>query len=467
MKNITVADMTMAVVTADTALTFREKTEIARCLDRMCVDVIEFAPIVNEKTDTLLRRTVAPLMKNSILSQRTGYDEASVDVAWSAVSTAKNPRLSVAFPLAAAQMEFVCRMKPKAVLEAIPAVVAKAKSYTGDVEFRAVDATRAEYPFLLSAITAAIKAGATTVTVCDTASLLMPDETVAFIGKLRADIPALGNVRIGMECNNGLGVALASSVAAMRAGVDEIKCAADNHILPSEEQLISFTKNRGDTFGITTKLNGSEITRITTQIGWIQSGKKAEQAGQKTAGLSENESITLGGDADITAVSEAVRLLGYDLSEEDTAKVYEAFTRIAAKKPVSTKELEAIVATTALQVPPTYKLVSYVINNGNIIPATAQISLEKQGRELSGVCIGDGPMDAAILAIEQIIGHHYELDEFRIQAVTEGREAMGSALVRLRASGKLYSGNGISTDIIGAGIAAYLNALNKIVYEEA
>ncbi len=466
MRNITVADMTMAVVTADTALTFREKTEIARCLDRMCVDVIEFAPIVNEKTDTLLRRTVAPLMKHSILSQRTGYDEASVDVAWSAVSTAKNPRLSVAFPLAAAQMEFVCRMKPKAVLEAIPAIVKKAKTYTGDVEFRAVDATRAEYPFLLSAINAAIEAGATTITLCDTASLLMPDEIAAFIEKIRTDVPALANVRVGIECNNGLGVALASSVAAMRAGIDEIKCAADNHILPSEEQIVSFTKNRGDTFGITTQLNGAEITRITTQIGWIQSGKKAEQAGPKTA-ITENESITLGGDADITAVSEAVRLLGYDLSEEDMAKVYEAFTRIAAKKPVGTKELEAIVATTALQVPPTYKLVSYVINNGNIIPATAQISLDKQGRELSGVCIGDGPMDAAILAIEQIIGHHYELDEFRIQAVTEGREAMGSALVRLRAGGKLYSGNGISTDIIGAGIAAYLNALNKIVYEEA
>ena len=466
MRNITVADMTMAVVTADSALTFREKTEIARCLDRMCVDVIEFAPIVNEKTDTLLRRTVAPLMKHSILSQRTGYDEASVDVAWSAVSTAKNPRLSVAFPLAAAQMEFVCRMKPKAVLEAIPAVIKKSKAYTGDVEFRAVDATRAEYPFLTAAITAAIEAGATTITLCDTASLLMPDEIAAFIEKLRADVPALANVRVGIECNNGLGVALASTVAAMRAGIDEIKCAADNHILPSEEQIVAFTKNRGDTFGITTRLNGAEITRITTQIGWIQSGKKADQAGQKAA-AAENESITLGGDADVTAVSEAVRLLGYDLSEEDMAKVYEAFTRIAAKKPVGTKELEAIVATTALQVPPTYKLVSYVINNGNIIPATAQISLDKQGRELSGVCIGDGPMDAAILAIEQIIGHHYELDEFRIQAVTEGREAMGSALVRLRAGGKLYSGNGISTDIIGAGIAAYLNALNKIVYEEA
>ena len=85
----------------------------------------------------------------------------------------------------------------------------------------------------------------------------------------------------------------------------------------------------------------------------------------------------------------------------------------------------------------------------------------------SGVSQGDGPIDAAFMAIEQIIGHHYELDDFQIQAVTEGRGAIGSALVKLRSGGKLYSGSGVSTDIIGASIRAYLNALNKIVYEEA
>jgi 2-isopropylmalate synthase len=111
-------------------------------------------------------------------------------------------------------------------------------------------------------------------------------------------------------------------------------------------------------------------------------------------------------------------------------------------------------------------LESYVINSGNIITATAHIKLLKQGKTQQGFGLGDGPIDAAFLAIEQIIGHHYELDDFQIQSVTEGREAMGSALVRLRAEGKLYSGRGISTDIIGASIHAFLNALNKIVYEE-
>ena len=94
------------------------------------------------------------------------------------------------------------------------------------------------------------------------------------------------------------------------------------------------------------------------------------------------------------------------------------------------------------------------------------MKLLKNGTPMEGVCLGDGPIDAAFLAIEQILGHHYELDDFQVQSVTEGKEALGSAIVRLRSNGKLYSGNGISTDIVAASIRAYINALNKIVFEE-
>ena len=141
--------------------------------------------------------------------------------------------------------------------------------------------------------------------------------------------------------------------------------------------------------------------------------------------------------------------MGYDLSEEDNAKVYESFKRVAAKKHfVGTKELDAIIASTAMEVPATYQIVNYVINSGNVITATANLLLSRNGEEVRGVGIGDGPIDAAFQAIEQVIGHHYELD------------------VKLRAGGRVYSGNGISTDIIGASIRAYISALNKIVYEE-
>ena len=163
----------------------------------------------------------------------------------------------------------------------------------------------------------------------------------------------------------------------------------------------------------------------------------------------------------------AVSALGYELSEEDSVQVYEAFSRVAARKEkVSTRELDAIVASAAMQVPPTYNLESYVINTGNTINGTAHMKLTKDGGVLEGISLGDGPIAAAFRCIDEIIGHHYELDDFQVQSVTQGREAMGEAVVKLRAGGKLYSGQGVSADIIGASIHAYLNALNKIVYEE-
>ena len=116
--------------------------------------------------------------------------------------------------------------------------------------------------------------------------------------------------------------------------------------------------------------------------------------------------------------------------------------------------------------PSPYPVESYVCSNGSAVRSMACVSLMKDDVVYDGVSTGDGPIDASFRAIEQAIGHHYELDDFQIQAVTEGREALGSALVKLRSGGKLYSGNGLSTDIVGASIRAFVNALNKIVYEE-
>ena len=144
--------------------------------------------------------------------------------------------------------------------------------------------------------------------------------------------------------------------------------------------------------------------------------------------------------------------MGYDLVEEDIEKVWQRFTAISMKKgSISLKELEAIVATEALQVPPAYSDIQYVINTGSSVGAMAHMKLK---------------FDAAFKSIEKATERHFELDDFQIQSVTEGREAMGETLIRLRSDGKLYSGKGISTDIVGAGIMAYVNALNKIVYEE-
>jgi len=117
-------------------------------------------------------------------------------------------------------------------------------------------------------------------------------------------------------------------------------------------------------------------------------------------------------------------------------------------------------------VPPTYKLDTYVVNTGNNISAMAHLKISKNGTPMEGIAIGDGPIDAAFLAVAQVVGSRYELDDFQIRSITEGHEAMGETIVKLRNNGKIYSGRGLSTDIVGSGILAYINALNKIVHEE-
>jgi len=256
-------------------------------------------------------------------------------------------------------------------------------------------------------------------------------------------------------------------MAAIRAGADEVKVAAFGDSTASLDKFTKILSTKGDSFGAVCSVRATEIQRTVNQIRWMCETQRSK-ASPFDNGVQENRGdIVLSVHDDASAVMKAVAKLGYDLSEEDGSKVFEAFNRIAAKKEhVGARELDAIVASAALQVPPTYRIESYVINSGNIITATAHMRIKKGDQLLESVCIGDGPVDASFLAIEQIIGCHYELDDFQIQAVTEGREAMGETVVRLRSNGKIYSGRGISTDVIGSSIHAYINAVNKIVYEE-
>ena len=250
---------------------------------------------------------------------------------------------------------------------------------------------------------------------------------------------------------------------AVKNGVNTVKTAVSSEI--SLETFAGVIKNCGNSFGFASSIKYTELNRIINQINWVMGNTKADKSAIRAEEITEE--LSLDQNDDKQTVLDTVAQLGYDLSDEDSSKVYEEFLRVAANRKVTSKELDAIVATVALQVEPTYKLVNFVVNSGNIITASAQITLDVKGDQKQGISTGDGPIDAAFHAIEQIIGCRYELDDFQIQSVTEGKGAMGNAVVKLRVNGKLYSGNGISTDIIAAAIKAYINAVNKIVYEEA
>ncbi len=459
MKHITVMDATLC--RKGNTFGFKERIEIARLLERLCVDVIELPEITDSKSDSLFVRTVSSFVKNSVLSVAAGSTIASVTDALAALANTAKPRVRIELPVSPVGMEYRCHKKPAKMIEWITECVTTAKAQCADVEFCAVDATRAEGDFLKQAIAAAVAAGATAVTVCDDAAEWMPDDFAAFVDEIAKTV----DVPIAVSCDNKNGMACAQSMLAVRKGAAGIKTAIGGAVA-SLETVAEVLKNCGNGYAIQSNIRQTEVHRIAKQIGWISDKTQAARTAVAASTVDE-QSVRLDTNDSQADVIAAVAKLGYDLSEEDQARVYEEFLRVAEKKTVGAKELEAVVASTALQVPATYKLVNYVVNSGNVISASAQLTLERDGKALQGVCLGDGPINAAFRAIDQLTGCHYELDDFQIQSVTEGTEAMGSALVKLRAGGKLYAGNGISTDIIGASIRAYLNAVNKIVYEEA
>ena len=466
MNQIKISDVTMKQVTKAFTLSFKEKIELAKLLDKLGVSVIEVEGIHNPRIDALRIKSIASAVKDSIVAAPVELTREGVDAVWAALREARHPRLQVCAPFSSVQMEYLSHKKPDAMLKAVAETIAVCREKCADVEFIADDATRSDPAFLQQGIAAAIEAGATTVTVCDTAGTMLPEEFSRFVAELQIQIPQLADVTLGVSCCDSLAMADACTVAAVCQGAGEVKTAAYPDSAASLTNISRILAARGDSFDVACPVRVTQLSRIISQIDRIcQTGAKASAL---DGGIQEGTDVMLSAQEDITAVLKVAAQLGYDLSEEDGEKVYEAFQAIAAKKEqVSAKELDAIVASAAMQVPPTYVLQTYVITAGNTFSSTAHLKMAKSDEMLEGVCVGDGPIDAAFRAIEQITGRHYELDDFQIQAVTEGREAMGQTIVKLRWDGKLYSGRGISTDIVGASIHAYLSALNKIVYEEA
>lgn len=468
MKTIKLIDMTLreSASTRENALTFKQKLEMARLLDRLKVDVIELKPIVAGKADQLSNKTIAQSVSAAV-SAAVDVNDENVEEIWDSIRAAKHPRLNVMAPVSPVQMEYAAHKKAPALLQAVSEQVKRCRYFCEDVEFTAVDATRAEREFLCQVVAAAIEAGAGSITLCDTAGVMLPDEFGAFIGAIRAEVKGIEQVELYAQASDAMDMGAACAAAAIANGVNGVKCTATPCGYPTLEQMNRFAQVKGAAMDFCVNLRATELSRAVNQLNWLMEPPKNDLTPFDKGISGDVANVCLDDNDEIGEVVKVVRQLGYDLSEEDNAKVFEAFKRVAAKKHfVGTRELDAIVASTALQVPSTYRLESYVINSGNVITATANLTLEKDGQKLRSVAIGDGPVDAAFLAIEQIIGHHYELDDFQIQTVTEGREAMGSALVKLRSGGRLYSGSGISTDIISASIRAYISALNKIVYEE-
>ncbi len=460
MKKVFVSDMSLSIPVNETEkeLSFREKLEIAKKIVKSGADALELPLLSDNKEDVIVFRTIASACDECMVCVPGGDSEESINNAYECIKECANPCIQIVLPVSTVQMEYIYHLKSAKMLDKIAFLCKTASAVCKNVEFVAQDASRAEKGFAGECCKTAFENGAYAVTLCDDNGDYFPNE----FAELVKDVKASCGAKVYVKPSDKLSMAAANAVAAIEAGADGIKTAAVGGQWLSSDAVADILRARGEKLGVYAGLDITAIHNIMADLTSCNKGYELPEVEDSDA-----EQIHLGGESTISDVISAVANLGYELSDEDHGRVYEEFKRVCAKRgSIGKQELEAVIASSAMQVPSTFHVVNYVINSGNIITATANITLEKNGEKLTGVSTGDGPIDAAFQAIEQIVGHRYELDDFHVQAVTKGKEAVGSSIIRLRDEGRIYSGNGVSTDIVGACIRAYVNALNKIVYEK-
>ena len=462
MKKIIISDITLKKISEDRAvsLLFREKSAIATCADKIGVDAIEIPAVKSPREDKIIYKTIAQNIQNAVFAIPVGFSSEDIAVAWECIKDAQKPRLQVELPVSTIQMEYTYHVKQAKMLEKITDLIKEAKTLCADVEFSALDATRADEDFLIEAVTAAENAGASIITICDDAGVSTPDD----ISNLTAKVKSAVSIPVFVQVSDRISMAVASAFSAIKNGADGIKCVMVGKDALLTGEISDAINACGTQINAEIKLNNTKIhASIEDMLSNInhdtyESGKT----------VSEGKKILIDSDTTIDQVAQAAAVLGYELSDSDVGNVYKVLKQVCEKKgAVGYKEFEAIIASTAMQAPSTYHFETYTTTSSNMSASMSQVTLKCNDEIICGVSNGDGPIDSVFRAIEQCIGHHYELDDFQVQSVTEGKEALGSALVRLRNNGKLYSGNGTSTDIVAASIRAYINALNKIVFEEA
>ena len=467
LNRIKICDCTLRQGEKSPELSFREKIELCRIMDRLDLDYIALKGIQQKKADSLLIKSLCQTVRQAGIAVPVSITGNDTEVVWDCLKNAEKARLQVSVPVSSVQMEYLYHMKPDVLKAKTTDLIRACRAHTEDVEFIAMDATRSDAAFLRSIVREAIVAGATTVTLCDTAGSMLPEETEIFLSSLFRDVPETKDVTLGYYCSDAMNLADACAVSAVKCGIREIKAAACRNDSISLRNIVNILNVKQKCFDVNMKIGIEKISSLTGQIENLCRSGLGHSFRKARTENPAHESMTINSHESRESISSMISKMGYELSEDDLEKVWQRLQAVAKnKESITLKELEAIVATEAMQVPPAYTDVQYVINTGSSIGAMSHMKLLLHGKLLEGISTGDGAIDAAFNSIEKATGRHFELDDFQIQSVTEGREAMGETLVRLRSDGKIYSGRGISTDIVGAGIMAYINAMNKIIYEE-
>lgn len=482
------------------SMNLKEKLEVAKCLERLKVDVIEAGFAISSPGDFESVQSIARAVKECSVASLARANTKDIDCAWEAVKDAVDPRIHVFIATSPLHMEYKLKMSPEAVLEKAAAMVAYAKKYCPNVEFSAEDATRSDVDFLVQVVDAAIRSGATVINLPDTVGYTTPDEMRALIATVIERVPDADKVEFSVHCHNDLGMATANSLAGVLGGARQIECTinglGERAGNTSLEEVVMAMHTRPDLFGEhTTGIETTQIYRASKTVyniigqtapinkpivgrnaflheagihqhGVLSNKKTYEILTPESVGVRVNN-IVLGKHSGKHAFEARLKELGYELSADELLRCFEEFKVLCdKKKDVTDADLEALVTHSATEDAETadgYKLDWFAVHTSNFTTATSTVCLKLGDEKFEDVCLGDGPVDAAFQAIDRIVKpveHTFEL--YRINSISQGKDTLGEVSVKLTAENRTFSGRGLSTDIIEASILAYISAVNKL-----
>ncbi|HAN43822.1 MAG TPA: 2-isopropylmalate synthase [Ruminococcaceae bacterium] len=479
------------------SMNLEEKIEVARQLEKLRVDVIEAGFAISSKGDFESVAAIAKAVKDCSVASLARAVEKDIDAAYEAVKFAVAPRIHTFISTSPVHMQYKLRMTPEQVIEKTAAMVAYAKKYLSDIEFSAEDAMRSQPEFLAKVVETAINAGATVVNIPDTVGFVTPAEMYEMITYLKNNVPNIGKAEISVHCHNDLGMAVANSLEAVKAGAAQVECTingigerAGNAAL---EEVVMALKTRKPYFNVDCRIDTTQIYRtsrlvyniigVTAPInksivganafahesGIHQHGVLAEKSTYEimtpeSVGLNKN-TMVLGKHSGRHGFEERLNELGYSFSQAEINSFFEKFKELCdKKKTISDNDIEAIVNSTITEKAGAFKLEQFDVHASNTNTASCVIKLMRDDVSMQEVALGDGPIDAAYNAIDKIVkAAEHTLEAYSIHSVSEGKDALGEVIVKLKCGDKMITGRGLSTDIIESSILAYINGINKIL----
>jgi 2-isopropylmalate synthase len=482
------------------SLGLSEKIAIAHQLAKLNVDVIEAGFPISSPADFEAVSRIAAEVRGPVICGLCRAVEKDIEAGWNAVKHSPRPRIHTFIGTSNLHIEFKFRSTKADVLQRAVSAVRFARERCDDVEFSAEDATRADLDYLRDVVEAVIEAGATTVNIPDTVGYTTPWEMYDTIRYLFDNVPNISRTVISVHNHDDLGMSVANSLAAIRAGAGQVEGAingmgerAGNAAL---EEIVMAIHTRGDMLECETGVATEEIMKtsrmVSNLMGFVVQPNKAvvganafahesgihqhgvimnrqtyEIMKPEDVGVSES-ALTLGRRSGKHGLRKRLEDLGYDIDEARMDAIYERFLQVAdRKKQVYDEDLEWIMREATDTLPAVWSLVNLQTTAGQQTMPTATVRLSREGEEVQDAACGNGPVDAACKAIERITGIEVTLEDYSLRSVTVGQDAMGEATVRVRRNGHETIGRAASTDIIEASAKAFLNAINRLLVMES